>query len=78
MITGEKKYLEIAQKIASWFFGGNDATKSMYDVNTGRCYDAINSAENINMNSGAESTIEALLAISALESAGMEIKDIYE
>ena len=35
----------------------------MYDPATGRCYDGINSPVDINRNSGAESTIEALLAL---------------
>jgi len=32
----------------------------MYDPKTGRCYDGIVSKNNVNKNSGAESTIEAL------------------
>ncbi len=35
----------------------------MYFPKTGICYDGINSKEEINKNSGAESTIEALLSL---------------
>jgi hypothetical protein len=77
-ITGERKYLEMAQRIASWFFGRNDARNPLYDMNSGRCYDAINSTSDINLNSGAESTIEALLALRELEEAGVDIREIYE
>ena len=34
----------------------------MYDHETGRCFDGINARNSINKNSGAESTIECLLA----------------
>jgi hypothetical protein len=35
----------------------------MYDIENGRCYDGIDGESSINMNSGAESTIECLSAI---------------
>ena len=35
----------------------------MYFPQTGICYDGINSKDEINKNSGAESTIEALLSL---------------
>jgi hypothetical protein len=35
----------------------------MFSITTGRCYDAINTGNIINKNSGAESTIEALLTM---------------
>ena len=35
----------------------------MYDENTGIVFDGIESAQKVNMNSGAESTIEALLSL---------------
>ncbi|MGE5401107.1 MAG: hypothetical protein ACM3S2_11935 [Ignavibacteriales bacterium] len=54
--------------IACWFLGKNAAGKPMYDEKTGRCYDGIVSEGKINYNSGAESTIEALLALLAVES----------
>ena len=51
-----------------WYFGNNPASQVMYDHLTGRAFDGINSATKTNFNSGAESTIEALLSIQAMES----------
>jgi hypothetical protein len=64
---GDKKYLDLACQLAMWFFGENPAKAMMYDPATGRGYDGINSPDAINKNSGAESTIESLLALQALE-----------
>ncbi len=66
-LTGQSKYADIAGHLAAWFFGANDAGKQMYSITTGRCYDGINSASGVNINSGAESTIEALLAMEIVE-----------
>ena len=66
-ITGDKKYLTLARDLASWFSGNNPAKTPMYDPATGRGYDGIISTDQINKNAGAESTIEALLALQALE-----------
>lgn len=60
-------YSEKGAKIACWFLGRNPAGKAMYDLKSGRCYDGIVSQDKINPNSGAESTIEALLALLAVE-----------
>lgn len=67
-ITTQEKYADIAGHLAAWFLGANDAGKNMYSVTTGRCFDAITSPGNININSGAESTIEALMALQRVES----------
>ena len=40
----------------------------MYNLKNGRCYDGILSKNKINKNAGAESTIEALLSIAAVNS----------
>lgn len=66
-ITGNSVYAERAADIACWLLGKNPAGEMIYDPETGRCYDGINSPDKINMNSGAESTIEALLTIQAVE-----------
>lgn len=66
-LTKEAKYADIAGHLAAWFFGANPANAIMYSVTTGRCYDAINSASSVNQNSGAESTIEALLTMEKVE-----------
>ncbi len=66
-VTEDKKYLETGVSIAGWLFGHNVAGVQMYDPKTGRCFDGIKDSTTINKNSGAESTIEALLSIEALE-----------
>ncbi len=65
--TGDNKYADIAGHLAAWFFGNNDAYKTMYSTTTGLCYDGIRSASSINLNSGAESTVEALLTMEIIE-----------
>lgn len=66
--TGENKYADIAGHIAAWFFGDNEAHINMYNTDNGVCFDGIRSSTIINKNSGAESTIEALLVLQAVES----------
>jgi uncharacterized protein YyaL (SSP411 family) len=65
--TGEEKYLKRAEEIAAWFTGKNIANQQMYDPSTGRCFDGIVSETKVNMNSGAESTIEALLSLQVFD-----------
>ncbi len=65
-VTGDKRYLALSARLGSWFFGQNDAAKTIYDKDNGRTYDGIISPTEINMNSGAESTIEGLLVMLAL------------
>jgi hypothetical protein len=67
-LSGQDKYADLAGHLAAWFLGANDAGKNMYSLATGRCYDAISSSTNVNVNSGAESTIEALLTMEGVES----------
>jgi hypothetical protein len=66
-ITREDKYLLQAKELASWFTGNNPALIPMYDPISGRGYDGISAPDQINRNAGAESTIEALLSLQALE-----------
>ncbi len=67
-VTGLAKYADLAGHLSAWFLGANDASQNMYSVTTGRGYDGLSSTTNINVNSGAESTIEALLTIERVES----------
>ena len=62
-ITASPEYAKSAEKVFAWFAGQNIANTQMYDPETGRCFDGINSMDAVNHNSGAESTIECLLAI---------------
>lgn len=66
-ITKDKSYSELAGKISLWFFGKNLTGKEIYNLKTGICYDGINNEQELNKNSGAESTIETLLSLSAIE-----------
>ena len=70
-LTGEEAYASQAGRLAMWYFGSNPAKQAMYDPITGRTFDGVNSCSISNFNSGAESTIEALLSIQAIESNGM-------
>jgi hypothetical protein len=62
-ITGDKKYQNLSEEVFAWFIGKNTAGLPMYEPETGRCYDGIDDAGSVNYNSGAESTIECLLAM---------------
>ena len=64
--TGEARYATMAGLAASWFSGNNVADRVMYDEATGRGYDGINGPTTVNVNSGAESTIEALMTVQAV------------
>jgi hypothetical protein len=61
--TGDRDYLIMAGLAASWLTGNNPAERAMYDPATGRCYDGIRDSRTLNLNSGAESTIEALYTL---------------
>ncbi len=66
-MTGKEKYFQQAQALSRWFLGENPAAAILYDTKTGRGYDGIISPSKLNRNAGAESTIEALLTLQALE-----------
>ena len=63
--TGDRRYAIYAGVAASWFTGDNGAHINMYNEDTGRTYDGIDgpSPITVNRNAGAESNIEALLAL---------------
>jgi len=66
--TGDSRYAVFAGLVASWFTGSNPAGVPMYDAKTGRTFDGIDgpSPIKLNRNAGAESTIEALLALQSV------------
>lgn len=66
-INNDAKYLTQAAQILTWYAGNNLAKQKMYDKLTGVCFDGISSSTNVNKNSGAESTIEALWAFQLAE-----------
>ena len=57
----------LAGVAASWYFGNNPAGAAMYDPATGRTYDGVSGEGNVNVNSGAESTIHGQLSMLALD-----------
>ncbi len=65
--TGDARYATMAGLAASWFTGDNVADFAMYDAEHGRGYDGINGPGSVNLNSGAESTIEALFSVLEVE-----------
>ena len=65
--TQNRDYLLMAGLAASWLTGNNPARQAMYDPATGRCYDGIRDSLTLNLNSGAESTIEALYTLIEVE-----------
>ena len=61
--TNDRRYSVLAGLAGAWLLGANPAGTTMYDEQTGRTFDGIDSPEKVNRNSGAESTIESLLAL---------------
>lgn len=64
----DRRYAVLAGLSAAWLLGANPAGVVMYDEQTGRTFDGIDgaSAQQVNRNSGAESTIESLLALQSV------------
>jgi hypothetical protein len=77
-LTGDSSYESKAVEISKWFFGRNAASTQMYDASNGRCFDGINSENEVNLNSGAESTIEALLSMQMLEKYEISNEDVLK
>lgn len=67
--TGYERFAVMAGIAASWLTGANAAGVPMYDPETGRAYDGVQGPSKVNYNSGAESTIEALLTLIEIERA---------
>jgi len=75
--TKNEDYAILAGLAASWFTGNNVANTKMYIPLHGYGYDGIDSPENVNINSGAESTIEALFSILEIENIELSNKWLY-
>jgi hypothetical protein len=76
--TNDKTYAKYAGLAASWFTGNNDAGFPMYDLETGRGYDGLNGdTKEVNLNAGAESTIEAIMALQAVNSTKQAVDYLY-
>ncbi len=59
--TGDVKHLHRAWRALEWFFGRNLQELSLYDPETGGCFDALMEGR-VNENRGAESVVSLLLA----------------
>ena len=67
--TGDPHYARLAGLHASWLLGNNVAGAPIYDPSTGRGYDGIDGGDGayrVSRHAGAESTIEALMALQAV------------
>lgn len=58
---------ELAGITAAWYFGANKSGQPVYDPATGVGFDGVQPDGTVNRNSGAESTIHALLSMLALD-----------
>ncbi len=69
-VTGDPRYAVFAGLTAGWLLDANPARLGMYDEKTGRTFDGIDGPTplKVNRNAGAESTIEALLALQRVTS----------
>jgi hypothetical protein len=77
-ITEDIHYARQAAEIACWLFGKNAADELLYDPETGRCFDGLDADKKINRNSGAESTLEALLTMIEIEQSPEAHKIVYD
>ncbi len=73
-ITQKREFAVIAGRLAAWLSGNNPAGQMMYNPDNGRTFDGITDASRVNQNSGAESTIEALLVLQAIQDCPIAIR----
>lgn len=65
-LTADPKHAALAAELTAWLSGHNDAGAALYDARSGIVFDGILSGGRLNRDSGAESTIEALLTLQAM------------
>jgi len=65
--SNNEKYLTLTKNLNSWLLGNNDANEAIYNPNNGVCFDGVVGPNEVNRNSGAESTIESLLILLEME-----------
>ena len=75
--SGKEVFDELGGLMTSWLFGNNELRRALYDGTTGRTFDGLERGV-INQNSGAESTITALMALIQAEArpAAAEMLDL--
>lgn len=64
-VTGDSVYLDRAHAAAAWLLGRNRLGRPLYDPANGRCADGLD-RHGVSSNTGAESTVCALLGLEAL------------
>jgi len=70
-ITKNKKYYDKAVLAFNWFLGKNHLKQMIYNETTGGCYDGL-AKNSVNLNQGAESTIEYIISRLMLEEVKRE------
>jgi hypothetical protein len=65
-VLDDERYAMLATRALEWFYGRNRNGAVMYDETTGGCHDGL-TADGVNFNQGAESTLAHLLARMAWE-----------
>jgi glycosyltransferase involved in cell wall biosynthesis len=73
-LTGDREWLDRANRIFEWFLGRNDLGLMLYDAKTGGCRDALH-VDRVNENQGAESTLAFHLALADLQLTHNELTD---
>jgi len=64
--TEEHFWLDQARNIFEWYLGRNDLGMSLYDPNTGGCYDGLQ-VDRLNQNQGAEATLSFLISLAEMK-----------
>ncbi len=64
-VTRDRKWIDTARLCFNWFLGQNDLNTPLYDPKTGGCRDGL-TADGVNQNEGAESTLAWLLSLIAM------------
>jgi len=59
--THNQEYKVLAEQCFGWFLGKNSLNISLYDAETGGCYDGLH-PDRVNLNQGAESLVSYLMA----------------
>lgn len=72
-VTGEKRFDKFLKLSWSWFFGKNSLNVSLYDEETGGCFDGI-TERGVNENEGAESLLSLIGSYVIMNN----LKDLYE
>jgi len=71
-VTGDPVWQHRVSQAAQWLFGANDTGAVLYDASTGGTYDGL-TADGVNRNRGAESTIAGLSVLQAASAAGLPV-----